>query len=86
MNEIHIIVDIIGWAGAGVLLFAYLFVSNGKMAAKSYIYQGLNAFASICLIYNTYTYGTIPLVALNTAWLLISLNTIRTILMAPKAE
>ena len=86
MNEIHIIVDIIGWIGAAALLIAYLMISNGKLASNSYIYQGLNSGASVCLIYNTYTYGTVPLVVLNSIWLLIGLNTIRKRIMEPTAQ
>lgn len=84
MNEVHIIVDIIGWIGACALLIAYIMISNGKLTAETYTYQGLNAGASVCLIYNTYTYGTMPLVALNIAWLLIGLNTIRKRVWASK--
>ncbi|MCC3859744.1 CBU_0592 family membrane protein [Pseudemcibacter aquimaris] len=83
MNEVPFYIDIIGWAGAATLLIAYFFLSNGTFKSNSYIYQGLNASASVCLIINTYSYGTIPLVVLNTTWLLIGLNSIRKLAMAP---
>lgn len=78
MGEVHIMIDIIGWVGAISLLAAYLLISNGKLSAKTYGYQGLNLLGSVCLIINSYSYGTIPLVALNTTWLLIGLYTIGT--------
>lgn len=78
-NEIPFYIDIIGWIGASSLLLAYLLISNGKLIASTYSYQGLNALGSICLIINTYSYGTIPLVMLNSIWLLIGLNTLRKI-------
>lgn len=78
-NDIPLYIDVIGWIGASSLLIAYLLISNGKLTAASYNYQGLNAIGSICLIINTYTYGTIPLVMLNSIWLLIGLNTLRKI-------
>ena len=78
-NNVPLYIDIIGWIGASSLLIAYLMISNGKLVATSYRYQCLNSLGSICLIINTYTYGTIPLVLLNSIWLLIGLNTIRKI-------
>lgn len=80
MGEVSIMIDIIGWIGAISLLVAYLLISNGKLAAKTYAYQGLNLLGSVCLIINSYSYGTIPLVALNTTWLLIGLNTVRVLI------
>ena len=76
-NNIPLYIDVIGWIGAGCLLIAYLLISNGKLSATTYTYQVLNTFGSICLIINTYIYGTIPLVMLNSIWLLIGLNTLR---------
>ena len=76
-NHIPLYIDVIGWIGASCLLIAYLLISNGKLSANTYTYQVLNAFGSICLIINTYIYGTIPLVMLNSTWLLIGLHTLR---------
>jgi len=76
-NNIPLFIDVIGWIGASCLLIAYLLISNGKLSANTYTYQILNAFGSICLIINTYIYYTIPLVMLNSIWLLIGLNTLR---------
>lgn len=85
MNEVPFIIDIIGWIGAATLLVAYMLLSNGKLISHSYSYQGLNAAASICLIINTYMYGTIPLVVLNSTWFLIGLNSMRKLAMTKKS-
>lgn len=77
MIEPKLIIDLIGWVGAGCLLSAYLLVSNGKLDAKSYAYQNLNLIGSFCLIANTYFYGTYALVFLNSIWALIGLNALR---------
>lgn len=77
MIDNKILIDFIGWIGAGCLLSAYLLVSNGKLGAKSYRYQFLNIMGSFFLIGNTYYYGTYALVFLNSIWALIGLNAIR---------
>ena len=79
MGDLKIIIDIIGWIGAGCLLAAYLLVSNGKLDAKSYFYQNLNLIGAFSLIINTYYYETFALVFLNSVWALIGLNTLRKI-------
>lgn len=73
MINVTLLVEIIGWVGAGLLLSAYLLISNGKLVAKNYLYQGMNIFGSFCLIANTYYYGTMSLVFLNSAWTLIGI-------------
>ncbi len=77
MDTIKLLIDIIGWIGAGSLLCAYLLISNRKFDANSYFYQNLNILGSFCLIANTYYYGTYALVFLNSVWAIIGLNAIR---------
>lgn len=76
MNETKLLVDIIGWIGAGSLLLAYLLISTNRVIGKSYLYQGLNLLGSFGFIVNSYCYGALPSVALNVIWLLIGLYTI----------
>ena len=66
-------VDIIGWMGMVVLVSAYLLVSNNKIDAQTKIYQGLNVFASTCLIINTGFYGAYPAMTLNIIWVIMGL-------------
>ncbi|MBT5074078.1 MAG: hypothetical protein HOH18_05540 [Kordiimonadaceae bacterium] len=73
MDELKLLMDGIGWLGALSLLSAYLLVSNGKIEPKTFLYQGLNIFGSFCLIANTYYYGTMSLVFLNSVWALIGI-------------
>jgi len=77
MDNLKILMDVIGWIGASSLLSAYLLISNGKIEVKTYLYQLLNIGGSLCLISNTFYYGTYALVALNTIWALIGLNALR---------
>lgn len=77
MDELKLLMDLVGWLGAASLLSAYLLISNGKVKPKTFLYQGLNILGSFFLIANTYYYGTMALVFLNSVWALIGLNSIR---------
>lgn len=85
MNDIKLLMDIIGWIGAGSLLTAYLLISNNKVTAKTYLYQNLNILGSLCLITNTYYYGTMALVFLNTVWGIIGLYSLKNIIAENKS-
>jgi formate hydrogenlyase subunit 3/multisubunit Na+/H+ antiporter MnhD subunit len=76
MDNIKLIMDIMGWIGAGSLLLSYLLISNAKVIGKSYTYQGLNILGSAGILMNTYYYGAMPSVILNTIWLLIGFYTL----------
>lgn len=76
MDETKLLVDIIGWIGAGSLLLAYLLISTNRVIGKSFVYQGLNMLGSFGFIVNSYYYGAMPSVALNIIWLLIGIYTI----------
>jgi hypothetical protein len=66
-------VDLIGWIGAGALLFAYAMVSFKKLRADSGRYQLLNAVGSCCLIVNTTYYRAYPSAFVNVIWILIAI-------------
>ncbi|MCP5380889.1 MAG: hypothetical protein H6912_00840 [Kordiimonadaceae bacterium] len=80
MDNLKLIMDIIGWVGALSLLIAYLLISNGRLDADNKHYQYLNLIGSFCLISNTYFYGTMALVFLNSVWALIGINSLRKIM------
>lgn len=82
MNDLS--ADIIGWIGAGALLFAYGMISAGKFKAENKSYQGLNVFGSLGLIVNSTWYGAYPSTALNIMWIAIGIFTFRRILKAQK--
>ena len=69
----ELIIDVIGWSGSITLTVAYLMVSNKKIDPQSKVYQGLNVFASTCLIINTGFYGAYPATALNVVWVIVGL-------------
>jgi hypothetical protein len=65
--------DLAGWVGAFTLLFAYAGVSFRRMAPNSFIYQGMNAFGSICLVLNTMYYRAYPSAFVNFVWIGIAI-------------
>jgi hypothetical protein len=68
-----LIVDLVGWIGAGTLLLAYAMVSFKRLRADSGRYQLLNAFGSCCLIVNTTYYRAYPSAFVNVIWILIAI-------------
>lgn len=67
------IMDLIGWAGAGLLLTPYLLLSFGKLSGQSKIYQGLNITGSAALIANSAYYGALPSAFVNIVWIVIGI-------------
>ncbi len=70
-----LIVDISGWAGAFLLLFAYALVSRKKVAGDAFSYQLLNVVGSIFLIVNTFYYKAYPSTVVNIFWISIAVFT-----------
>ncbi|TVV70327.1 CBU_0592 family membrane protein [Sphingomonas solaris] len=66
-----LIVEIAGWAGAGLILIAYVLLSLRRIGAESVIYQGLNVVGSAGFVVNGWAHGALPSVGLNLLWLLV---------------
>ena len=71
MTPLEIAVEVAGWAGAGLILFAYLLLSAGRLTGQSLVYQGMNVVGAAGFIINGWWHGAIPSAALNVLWLLI---------------
>ena len=71
MTGVELIVEIVGWAGAALILFAYLLLSAGKLTGQSLVYQGMNIVGAAGFVVNGWWHGAIPSAALNVLWLLI---------------
>jgi hypothetical protein len=63
-----LLIDIIGWIGAGMLLYAYARVSNGSWSGQSTAFQLLNVGGSLCFIINSGYHGAYPSVFVNVVW------------------
>ncbi len=74
-----LLLNLLGWAGAFLLLLAYALVSFKKLEADSETYQWLNITASILLLINTIYYGAYPSSFVNAAWTVIAFFAILTI-------
>ena len=71
MTPVEIAVELVGWAGAALILFAYLLLSAGKLTGQSLVYQGMNVVGAAGFIVNGWWHGALPSAALNVLWLLI---------------
>ena len=71
MTPVQLGVEIAGWAGATLILLAYLLLSAGKLTGQSLVYQGMNIVGATGFVINGWWHGAIPSAALNVLWLLI---------------
>ncbi len=76
MNN-EILIDILGWIGAGGLLIAYALVSAKRVEGDSTGYQLLNTVGSIFLMINTIHYRAYPSALLNLFWLGVAIYAMR---------
>ena len=79
-------VEIVGWAGAALILFAYLLLSAGKLTGQSLVYQGMNVVGAAGFIVNGWWHGALPSATLNVLWLMIGLFAAIRILNRRKRE
>ena len=70
------IFDVIGWAGAFLYLYAYLFLAR-HLRERRHLYVGLNALAALAVATVSLAKGTPQAVVLNLGWFGISLLSYR---------
>ena len=71
MTGTELTVEIVGWAGALLILLAYLLLSAGKLGGQSIIYQGMNVVGAAGFVVNGWWHGAMPSATLNILWLMI---------------
>lgn len=71
MTPVQLAVEVAGWAGALLILLAYLLLSMGKLTGQSLTYQGMNIIGAAGFVINGWWHGALPVAALNVLWLLI---------------
>jgi hypothetical protein len=71
VTPLEIAIEIAGWAGAVLILLAYLLLSAGRLTGQSIVYQGMNVAGAAGFVINSWWHGAIPSAALNVLWLLI---------------
>ena len=67
-------VDVLGWIGAVMLLYAYGRVSSGTWTGQTRAYQVLNVVGSALFIINTAYHRAFPPLFVNIVWAAIALR------------
>jgi len=72
----HIIFEVIGWAGALLLLAGYFMFSLGKFERKLWAYHVFNFCSSFLLLINAFYTHSGPFILVNAVWCIIALVSI----------
>ena len=72
MTGVDLAVEIVGWAGASLILLAYILVTTGKLTGRSPAFQWMNLLGAAGFIVNGWWHGALPSTVLNVIWLLIA--------------
>ena len=73
MTAVEIAVEVAGWAGASLILLAYLLLSMGRLTGQSVAYQAMNVFGAAGFVVNGWWHGALPSAALNVLWFFIGI-------------
>lgn len=73
MSAAELAIEAAGWAGAALILLAYLLLSTERLTGQSPLYQGMNVVGAAGFVINGWWHGAWPSAALNVLWLLIGL-------------
>ena len=71
MSSLELFVEIAGWAGAVLILLAYLLLSMGRLTGQSALYQGMNVVGAAGFVANGWWHRALPSASLNVVWALI---------------
>jgi hypothetical protein len=64
-----ILVEVAGWAGAILILGAYILLTLGRIQAQSVMYQAMNVAGAAGFIVNGLANGALPSATLNIIWM-----------------
>ena len=64
-------IEVAGWAGAALILLAYLLLSAGRLTGQSLVFQSMNIVGAAGFVVNSWWHGAVPSATLNVLWLLI---------------
>jgi hypothetical protein len=71
LTTVELLVEIAGWAGAVLILLAYLLLSMGRLTGQSAVYQWMNVVGAAGFTINGWWHGALPSAALNVVWMMI---------------
>jgi hypothetical protein len=69
VTPIQIAVEVAGWAGALLILLAYLLISAGKLTGQSIAYQAMNIVGAAGFVINGWWHRAVPSTVLNVVWM-----------------
>ena len=72
-----IAVEVIGWAGAALILGAYALLSAGRVKAQSLTYHLMNILGAAGFVVNSGWNGALPSAAMNVVWMGIGIYALR---------
>ena len=64
-------IEAAGWAGALLILAAYLLLSMGRLTGQSAVYQAMNVVGAAGFVINGWWHRAVPSAALNVVWAFI---------------
>ena len=70
-------IEVIGWAGAILILGSYALLSTGRLRAESLTYQLLNIVGAAGFVVNSGWNGALPSAAMNVIWMGIGVYAVR---------
>ncbi len=68
-DTLELLIEIVGWAGAALILLAYALVSTGRIEARSVPFQLMNLFGAAGFVLNSGFHGAWPSTILNIIWI-----------------
>lgn len=74
-----ILVEIAGWAGAALILGAYILVTLGRLTGRSPLFQVMNLVGAVGFTINGWWHGAMPSATLNIIWALFAAGALWTI-------
>ena len=69
MSAGELLIEVVGWAGAVMILVAYAMVSTGRVAPSGVPYQALNILGAAGFVVNGLAHGAMPSAVLNVIWI-----------------
>jgi hypothetical protein len=71
LTPVEVAVEAAGWAGAVLILSAYLLLSAGRLSGQSLAYQAMNVVGAAGFVVNGWWHRAVPSASLNVLWLVI---------------
>ncbi len=68
--------DLLGWAGGGLVAAAYVLVSSRRVAPDAGLFQGLNMVGAALLGVASFHSGAVPSAFMNVAWIVFGLHSL----------